>query len=325
MAVARAGQVRTGNPQQGHRRRLAPEGRLLVMTDGQADTSAKRTYDHAPGRHDLGLKADLGTLLHRRQALGLLGGAGLLALVGCSSDDVGGATTGAAGTSSSTTSTGTGSSASPAGKPEAEVPDETAGPYPGDGSNGANALDESGIVRRDITSSFGPSSTRATGIPLTVNLTVTSAANGYSALSGAAVYLWHCDINGEYSMYSQGLEDENYLRGVQPTNGSGTATFASIFPGAYPGRWPHIHFEVYRSVGEATSNGPIVKTSQIALPEAACREAYATSGYAQSLSNLAGMSLATDNVFGNDGGIYQLATMTGEPGSGYVANLTIGV
>ena len=62
-----------------------------------------------------------------------------------------------------------------AGKQAAEVHDETAGPYPGDGSNGANALDESGIVRRDITSSFGTSSTRATGIPLTVNLTVTSA------------------------------------------------------------------------------------------------------------------------------------------------------
>ena len=32
-----------------------------------------------------------------------------------------------------------------------EIPEETSGPYPGDGSNGANVLTESGIVRRDIT------------------------------------------------------------------------------------------------------------------------------------------------------------------------------
>lgn len=43
----------------------------------------------------------------------------------------------------------------------AEIPDETAGPYPGDGSNGPNVLAESGIVRSDITSSFGSSTTKA--------------------------------------------------------------------------------------------------------------------------------------------------------------------
>ncbi|HET7278600.1 MAG TPA: 3,4-dioxygenase subunit beta [Dermatophilaceae bacterium] len=298
-----------------------------------AERTAKRTYDHAPGRHDLGLTADVRTLLHRRQALALLGGAGLVAIVGCSAEDNGAAGVGDSSTSSTSAmsstdsgSTGSaGSAGSAAAKPAAEVPDETAGPYPGDGSNGVDVLDDSDIVRRDITSSFGTSTTRAAGIPLVVNLTVTDAANGYAAMAGAAVYLWHCDINGEYSMYSQGLEDESYLRGVQATNRAGTATFTSIFPGAYPGRWPHIHFEVYRSVRDATNSGPIVKTSQVALPEAACREAYATNGYGQSLANLSRMSLASDNVFGNDGGIYQLATMTGAPGSGYVANLTIGV
>jgi hypothetical protein len=30
------------------------------------------------------------------------------------------------------------------------IPSETAGPYPGDGSNGPNALTQSGIVRADI-------------------------------------------------------------------------------------------------------------------------------------------------------------------------------
>jgi protocatechuate 3,4-dioxygenase beta subunit len=205
------------------------------------------------------------------------------------------------------------------------VPDETGGPYPGDGSNGPDVLDDSGIVRSDITSSFGSSTTRAEGVPLTIHLTVTDAANGYAALSGAAVYLWHCDRDGQYSLYSRGIADENYLRGVQATDASGTATFTSIFPAAYSGRWPHIHFEVYRSLDQATSSGQIVKTSQLALPEAACAEVYATTGYEQSVRNLSQTSLTSDNVFGNDGGVHQLATVTGNPTEGYVGTLTIGV
>ena len=38
---------------------------------------------------------------------------------------------------------------------DGEIPEETAGPYPGDGSNGPDVLAESGVVRSDITSSFG--------------------------------------------------------------------------------------------------------------------------------------------------------------------------
>ena len=78
------------------------------------------------------------------------------------------------------------------------------------------------------------------------------------------------------------------------------AWFKTIFPACYSGRWPHIHFEVYSSVSKAVANGPIVKTSQIALPEAACRKAYASSLYPSSLANLSQVSLSTDNVFGDD-------------------------
>jgi protocatechuate 3,4-dioxygenase beta subunit len=285
-----------------------------------------------PDDHDRGLEFDIATLFDRRRVLGLFGGLGAtatLAACGAAADT---ARTSSAGSSSATSSTSSSSSASSSSSgvgsgstPEAEVPDETGGPYPGDGSNGPNVLDDSGIVRSDITSSFGSSTTTAQGVPLTVNLTVTDAGNGYAALAGAAVYLWHCDRDGQYSLYSQAITNENYLRGVQVTNASGTATFTSIFPAAYSGRWPHIHFEVYRSLSQATSSGQIVKTSQIALPEAACAEVYATSGYEASLANLAQTSLTSDNVFGNDGGIYQLATVTGNATDGYVANLTIGV
>jgi hypothetical protein len=57
---------------------------------------------------------------------------------------------------------------------------------------------------------------------------------------------------------------------IAKTDRDGTAWFRRIFPDCYPGRWPHIHFEVYSSVSRAVANGPIVTTSQLALPQAAC-------------------------------------------------------
>jgi protocatechuate 3,4-dioxygenase beta subunit len=126
-------------------------------------------------------------------------------------------------------------------------------------------------------------------------------------------------------MYSAGVADENYLRGIAKTNSTGTAWFDTIFPGCYSGRWPHIHFEVYSSVAKAVASGPIVKTSQLALPKAICSKVYATSGYSASVGNLARTSLSTDNVFRDDRAIHQLATVTGSVRGGYVANLTIGV
>ena len=44
----------------------------------------------------------------------------------------------------------------------------------------------------------------------------------------------------------------------------------SIFPARYDGRWPHIHFEVYPTLDEATAAGDPTATSQIALPEDIC-------------------------------------------------------
>jgi len=277
--------------------------------------------------HDRGLLYDLGTM-NRRRALGLLGGVGALAALAACSTGTG---TTATGSSSSTTSSGTSGSSSSSSTTSAsadgtltEVPDETGGPYPADGSNGVNVLDDSGVVRSDIRSSFGSSTTTAAGVPLTIKLTVRDASTG-AAKTGAAVYLWHCDREGQYSLYSRAVTGENYLRGVQETDATGTVTFTSIFPACYSGRWPHIHFEVYSSVADATSSGPIVKTSQIALPQEACDAVYATDGYSASVRNLSQVSLQRDNVFGNDAGIHQIATMSGNTSSGYTSALTVGV
>jgi protocatechuate 3,4-dioxygenase beta subunit len=126
-------------------------------------------------------------------------------------------------------------------------------------------------------------------------------------------------------MYSRGVTNENYLRGVQAADSSGIVTFQSIFPACYSGRWPHIHFEVYPSLDKATSPANRIATSQIALPEAICNEVYATDGYSQSVSNMQGVSLARDNVFGEDQGIHQIGAISGSIASGLTVELPVPV
>jgi protocatechuate 3,4-dioxygenase beta subunit len=283
--------------------------------------------------HDRGLDYDLPRLLHRRGMLKLvagvgLAGAGLITLGACGTETTTGAASspsgsrpagpsgggrggGAEGTQTSDTANG-------------ELPEETGGPFPGDGSNGANVLNQSGVVRRDITSSFGSSTTKAEGIPLDVTMTINDFANNTSPLAGGAVYVWHCDREGRYSLYSEGVTGENHLRGVQQTDGRGQVRFTTIFPACYSGRWPHIHFEVYPSLAKATNRANKIATSQMALPEDTCRTVYATNGYEQSLSNMSRVSLDTDNVF-SDGYDLQIPTVTGDPSSGYQLTFTCAV
>lgn len=198
------------------------------------------------------------------------------------------------------------------------IPEETAGPYPGDGSNGPNVLGTDGVVRQDLRSSFGSLSGTAAGTALTIRLSVWD--QNCEPLAGYAIYLWHCDVNGDYSLYN--LEDQNYLRGVQVTDDNGEVTFTTIFPGCYDGRWPHAHFEVFTSLEAATGGEQAVATSQLALPADACASVYATSTYASSSDNFGRQNLDSDNIF-SDGYSRQLATVTDD--GGLVAALTFAV
>ena len=261
--------------------------------------------------HDRGLAFDVNTLMTRRRALVMIaGGVGAAVLAGCGGKD---AVTSASTTTSAATTSG------------AVIPTETAGPYPGDGSNGPDVLRQSGIVRSDIRSSFGSASGVATGIPLTINLKVLDNKAGNTPYAGAAVYLWHCNIDGEYSMYGNEIAGENYLRGVQEADSDGNVSFKTIFPAAYDGRWPHAHFEIYKDLATATSSGVIYKTTQLAFPQDICEKVYATSGYERSARNLQQTSLASDMVFRDDKAASQLVTMTGSIDSGLVASLNVPV
>ena len=261
----------------------------------------------------------------RRGALVLLGGLGL-AVAGCSAgNDSNRATATTKGSSSSSTSTTSGATTTTTGTTVSTcsaIPQETGGPYPGDGTNGPNVLAESGVVRKDITTSFDGYRGTAEGVPYTISFTVVDIDNGCTPMTGAAVYVWHCDREGQYSMYT--ASDANYLRGVQQVDANGVASFTSIFPACYSGRWPHVHFEVYPTVDDATSGKNKLATSQFALPKDVCETVYATSGYEQSVSNLSRVSLASDNVF-SDGVSLQTPSMTGNASSGYVSSLVVGV
>jgi protocatechuate 3,4-dioxygenase beta subunit len=263
-------------------------------------------------------------LMHRRRALTLIAGAGLGVLAAACRSGGDDATPDPSPAGQSTTTGATDSGAGGDGGAAGDaIPEETAGPFPGDGSNGPNVLAEDGVVRSDIRSSFGEAGGVAEGVPLTVALTVLDSATG-DPLPGAAVYAWHCDRDGLYSLYSDGVTDQNYLRGVQEAGADGAVSFTSIFPGAYPGRWPHIHFEVYPSLADATNAGTPLATSQLAFPEDACAAAYAADGYGQSQANLAETPLEDDMVFA-DGVGRQLATMSGGIDDGFVARLDVPV
>lgn len=285
--------------------------------------------DEQDDRHDRGLQYDLGTLRwQRRRVIQMVSGMALVALVGCTTKEPQAAATSTPGGTSTSavptlTVTPIPTSATPASACTV-IPKETEGPFPGDGSNGPNALTQSGMVRRDIRSSVGTSTTKAEGVPLSVALTIVDTKNGCKPMAGAAVYAWHCDRAGRYSMYSQGVTSENYLRGIQEADANGVVHFDTIFPAAYQGRWPHIHFEVYPTLAKASSSANKLATSQLALPEKESNLVYATAGYEQSVANMKQTPLSRDMVF-SDGVTTQMPTISGNVKDGYQAALVVGL
>lgn len=290
--------------------------------------------DRHDDAHDRGLQFDLARnsmLEQRRRALRLLlaGGAGAF-VAACGG---GGSTSATTATTTTGSTSGSGGSTTPTTGSCIANASETNGPYPSDGSNTiggvvSNVLTQSGVVRQDIRTSFGSSTGVAAGVPLTLTLQLLNSNNTCTALSGYAVYLWHCTRDGLYSLYSSGVTGENFLRGVQVSDSSGMVTFQTIFPGCYSGRYPHIHFEVYPSLALATNYTNRTLTSQIALPRDVCSTVYASTGYGASATNLAGVTIASDNVFG-DNTSAQIAQMTaatsGSVAAGCTASVVVGV
>jgi protocatechuate 3,4-dioxygenase beta subunit len=268
--------------------------------------------------HDLGLPHDLRMLLKRRQMLTLMasaGAAGLLTscdMLFSAEEEV--IATGADGAQC------------------VAHPAETAGPFPADGSNQAhgtlaNVLDDSGILRRDIRPDIqGGAETAAPGVRLQFTARLVNVSNACAPVKGHAMYLWHCDAEGRYSLYN--LPDTAYLRGVGVSDDNGMVKFTTIVPGCYRGRYPHMHFEIYPSLEQATDYRNRILTSQLAIPTVACRAVYESgANYGTSLANFADSPLERDGIFA-DNTASQLAAqtlvMSGSAASGYTGEVTIG-
>ena len=220
-------------------------------------------------------------LLSRREILALLGASGIAALAGCKpSRDAA-----AVGMANSSV------------LPSCIVrPEQTEGPYFVDGR----------LDRSDIRSDPASGAIKA-GAALDVAIVVSRIADGGACtpLAGARVDLWQCDASGIYSGVKDPSFDtigQQFLRGYQLTDATGTARFTTIYPGWYRGRTVHTHFKV-RTEPAATRGYEF--TSQLYFDDALtdrvhAREPYASMG-PRSVRN------DGDRIFRRDGDQLMLA------------------
>ena len=263
--------------------------------------------------HPEGLRADLPRLIGRRGMLAaVLGGGAALAVLGWR----GGAQAG-------TAADGSVCVAQPA---------EMAGPFPADGTNtragqAVNILTERGVIREDIRNSIGGLEPVAAGVPMRLDLRLVDVGRGCAPLAGRAVYVWQCDAEGVYSIYE--AADRNYLRGVALSDAEGRVRMVTVVPGCYPGRWPHLHFEVFADAAAAVNGEAALLTGQFALPGDRCRDVYAADPVCgRSGAELAALQLSRDRIFRNgtpEQQAAQMLQMTGDVAGGFIASTVVGL
>jgi protocatechuate 3,4-dioxygenase beta subunit len=190
---------------------------------------------------------------------------------------------------------------------------ETDGPYPL-----YAILSNSVLTREDITEG-------KTGVPLTLTLTLQDLSNGCTPISGAGIYIWHCDKDGIYSGYATstnaGSTSTTFLRGVQVTDSNGQVTFTTIYPGWYAGRITHIHAQVY--LNDSLVEGSAIATTQLAFPVDITTAVYNSALYTKG-QNTSVTSFSADNVF-SDGTSTEMLSLSGDTTSGYTATMTISI
>ncbi len=231
-----------------------------------------------------------GQRLSRRGALAWLGGLGIVAFIpGCGG---GSKATTAVAAGPATTAAGTTAGAAPSC---VLTPELTEGPYYLD-------LD---LVRADITED-------REGAPLALRVVVVDATS-CEPLKDAAVDVWHCDAEGAYSGVEGG--EGTFLRGIQMTDASGLAEFATIYPGWYMGRAVHVHVKVHIGTSEVHT-GQLFFEDETSAAVYAEAEPYAERGQPDQLN-------ADDQIYGQSGGTTIVAV---EPsGDGYTGTVTLGV
>jgi protocatechuate 3,4-dioxygenase beta subunit len=251
----------------------------------------------------------------------LAGGAALVGavLAGCAGDDGDGdgsaaspSTDGGASPASTTTTAAAGATSGDATLTAADfadlgtcllAPEQTEGPFYAD----------VGLERRDITEGLA-------GQPLRLGIRVVD--EDCAALPGAMVDVWHCDVDGDYSAFSDGAgstddagEGTTFLRGSQVADADGIVEFATNYPGWYQGRTVHIHTKVRINDAE-------VLTTQLYFPDDVSDEVFTEEPYAgrgeRDTRN------ADDAIAGDPAAAGNLLTIR-SPGSSTVGLVVLGV
>ena len=187
------------------------------------------------------------------------------------------------------------------------IPSETAGPFPWP-SDGMTLSTDTTFFRQNITED-------RTGIPFNLTLTVVNVNDNCNPVLNAAVVIWHCDKDGNYSEFQNSV-GKTFLRGIQMTDANGQVKFTTIYPGWYSGRTTHIHMQVFLS-------SHLSATSQIAFPENITSQVYSSSFYAS--RGQKDTSNASDMVFSNALSELVLTNISGDTTNGYSASFTIGI
>ncbi len=117
------------------------------------------------------------------------------------------------------------------------------------------------LVREDISEGWA-------GLPVRLGLKIVDGS--CNPVANASVKIWHTNAPGVYSGQTpnpafcsnndQSAISMNYMRGVQMTNADGIVYFDTCYPGWYPGRAIHIHFQV-------RNGGTTYRISQLFFPE----------------------------------------------------------
>ncbi len=192
------------------------------------------------------------------------------------------------------------------------IPGETEGPYVFDLSS------NSSMFRQDIREG-NP------GTQVNLTLTIVNVNDNCNPIPNARVDIWHCNKDGYYSEFAnqpgylgtQSHLGETFFRGIQLTDANGQVQFITIYPGWYPGRVTHIHFQVFL-------NSVLKATSQAAFPDSLTTQVYNTSLYSAHGQN--STTNSNDGVFSDSSNTqYELLTITDNGSGGYDASLMIGI
>ncbi|HEX6794171.1 MAG TPA: intradiol ring-cleavage dioxygenase [Casimicrobiaceae bacterium] len=164
------------------------------------------------------------------------------------------------------------------------------------------------------------------GLPLVLRIAVSAYSNGMcTPLSGAQVDIWHCDGTGVYSGVQAGMGNpntvgQNFLRGYQVTDETGSCEFTTIYPGWYMGRAVHIHVKI--RLFDASQNATTEATTQLFFDDTISDAVFAASA-PYNTRGARDTRNSNDMIYGGHSEL--LVSLTGDPATGYTGTAALAI